>query len=143
MPDAFARELRANMTDAERRLWFLLRNRQLDGHKFRRQHPIGAFVADFVCIERRLIIELDGGQHAGSTYDARRTAWLEDHGWQIVRFWNNDVLAGGVLAVILQALRVSSSAQPGHETGEADVLEIGIIGKGLKETMPHPTLRPT
>ena len=60
MPDAFVRDLRANMTDAERRLWFLLRNRQLDGHKFRRQHPIGTFVGDFVCIERRLIIELDG-----------------------------------------------------------------------------------
>jgi very-short-patch-repair endonuclease len=111
MPDAFARELRTTMTDAEKRLWWLVRNRQLDGHKFRRQHPIGAFVADFVCIERRLIIELDGGQHADSTYDARRTAWLENHGWRVIRFWNNDVLSGteGVLEVILQALRSSSS----------------------------------
>ena len=88
-----------------------MRNRQLDGHKFRRQHPIGIFVADFVCIERRLIIELDGGQHADSADDARRTAWLEDHGWRVIRFWNNDVLTGteGVLEVILQALRSSSS----------------------------------
>jgi very-short-patch-repair endonuclease len=111
MPDAFARELRTNMTDAEKRLWWLVRNRQLDGHKFRRQHPIGIFVADFVCIERRLIIELDGGQHADSADDARRTAWLEDHGWRVIRFWNNDVLTGteGVLEVILQALRSSSS----------------------------------
>jgi very-short-patch-repair endonuclease len=111
MPDAFARELRTNMTDAEKRLWWLVRNRQLDGHKFRRQHPIGIFVADFVGIERRLIIELDGGQHADSADDARRTAWLEDHGWRVIRFWNNDVLTGteGVLEVILQALRSSSS----------------------------------
>jgi very-short-patch-repair endonuclease len=111
MPDAFARELRTNMTDAEKRLWWLVRNRQLDGHKFRRQHPIGVFVADFVCVERRLIIELDGGQHAGSADDARRTAWLEDHGWRVIRFWNNDVLTGteDVLEMILQALRGSSS----------------------------------
>ena len=111
MADSFVGELRTNMTDAERRLWSLVRNRQLDGDKFRRQHPIGAFVADFVCIKRCLIIELDGGQHADSAYDARRTAWLESYGWRVIRFWNNDVLSGteGVLEEILQALRGSSS----------------------------------
>ena len=94
------------MTDAERRLWSLLRNRQLDGHKFRRQHPIGTFVADFVCIEHRLIVELDGGQHADSAYDARRTTWLEGQGWRVIRFWNNDFLTAteGALEVTRQAL---------------------------------------
>jgi very-short-patch-repair endonuclease len=107
MRHVFSRKLRTNMTDAERRLWSVVRNRQLDGYKFRRQHPIGAFVADFACIERRLILELDGGQHSGSAYDVRRTAWLEGQGWLVIRFWNNDVLTEteGVLEAILQALR--------------------------------------
>jgi len=106
MQDTFVRELRSNMTDAERRLWSFLRNRQLGGFKFRRQHPVGAFVADFVCVERSLIIELDGGQHADSLYDVRRTAFLNGLGWQVMRFWNNDVLSQteAVLAVILQTL---------------------------------------
>ena len=109
MTDSFVGELRTNMTDAEMRLWSLVRNRQLDSQKFRRQHPLGPFVADFVCIERRLIVEIDGGQHADSSYDARRTAWLEDQGWRVIRFWNNDVLTGteGVLEVISQELKRS------------------------------------
>ena len=102
------------MTDAENRLWSLVRNRQLDGHKFRRQHPLGPFVADFVCVERRVIVELDGGQHADSAYDARRTTWLEGQGWRVLRFWNNDILteAGGVLEVILQELECSDPSAP-------------------------------
>ena len=106
MPTPCARQLRTDMTDAERRLWSLVRNRRLDGHKFRRQHPIGPFIADFACVERMLIIEADGGQHADNPDDQRRTDWLQDQGWRLVRFWNNDILrnAEGVAAAILQSL---------------------------------------
>ncbi len=94
------------MTDAERRLWSVLRNRRMRGYKFRRQHPIGPFVADFACIEHRLVIEADGGQHADNAADERRTAWLERQGWNVLRFWNNDILTNiaGVQEIILRAL---------------------------------------
>ncbi len=96
-----ARRLRVMMTDAERMLWKALRNRQLDGLKFRRQHPIGPYVLDFLCEERRFAVELDGGHHTVES-DAVRTAWLFDHGIRIIRFWNNDVLTNlpGVLETI-------------------------------------------
>jgi very-short-patch-repair endonuclease len=89
------------MTDAERKLWHALRNRQLDGLKFRRQHPFGRYVLDFLCEERRLAIELDGGQHTADG-DVSRTAWLSDRGIRVLRFWNNDVLSNlsGVLETI-------------------------------------------
>ena len=101
-----ARRLRATTTDAERRLWSALRGRRLRGYKFRRQHPVGAFIVDFACIEHQLVIESEGGQHAGNADDARRTAWLERHGWRVLRFWNTDVLANidGVQETILRAL---------------------------------------
>ena len=107
-----ARKLRHNMTDAEERLWYHLRGRQLKGFKFRAQSPIGPHVADFSCEQARLVIELDGGQHAGSTTDAARTAAIETAGYRILRFWNHDVLANteGVLEVIAQALRDASDA---------------------------------
>lgn len=70
----------------------MLRNRQIDGKKFVRQYPIGPFVADFTCREAMLVIELDGGQHAESTSDEKRTAYLNAHGYSVLRFWNNDVL---------------------------------------------------
>jgi very-short-patch-repair endonuclease len=92
MPNKRARELRTTMTDAERRLWGCLRNRRFVGFKFRRQHPLGPFFADFACVEHRLVIEADGGQHAESETDPRRTAWLEKHGWRVLRFWNSDIL---------------------------------------------------
>jgi len=94
------------MTDAERRLWATLRGRRLQGYKFRRQHPLGPFVLDFVCIEHRLVIEADGGQHADNKADQRRTAWLENHGWRVIRFWNNEILSNtdGVAETILRAL---------------------------------------
>lgn len=88
----FARELRRHMTDAERHLWRHLRRRNLAGAKFRRQHPIGPYVVDFVCLEHRLVVELDGGQHLGSATDAHRDAWLRAHGFQILRFWNDQAL---------------------------------------------------
>lgn len=88
-----ARALRKNMTDAERRLWYLLRNRQLWGWKFRRQHPVGPYIADFVCLEKKVVIEVDGGQH-GENEDAdwRRTSYLNKMGYQVLRFWNHEVL---------------------------------------------------
>lgn len=94
------------MTDAEHRLWSLLRARQLNGHKFRRQHPVGSFVLDFACLEQKLAVEVDGGQHADSEQDRQRTAWLEAQGWRVIRFWNNEVLSNpeGVSARLAEVL---------------------------------------
>jgi very-short-patch-repair endonuclease len=101
----FARELRAAMTDAERLLWRHLRQRQLAGCRFRRQHPVGPFIADFACIEARLIVEIDGGQHSPAA-DSSRDTWFARHGWRVLRYWNHDVLGKteDVLADILRAL---------------------------------------
>ncbi|MEN6585770.1 MAG: endonuclease domain-containing protein [Sulfuricella sp.] len=86
------RNLRRNLTDAEQLLWKQLRGRQLNGHKFRRQHPFGDFILDFVCLEARLVIEIDGGQHMGSEHDRPRDERLVKSGFHVVRFWNNQVL---------------------------------------------------
>jgi very-short-patch-repair endonuclease len=96
------------MTDAERRLWTALRDRRLAGYRFRRQHPIGRFIVDFACTRHRLVVELDGGQHADNAADVHRTGFLEREGWRVVRFWNNDVLGNteGVIETVLAALRV-------------------------------------
>jgi very-short-patch-repair endonuclease len=102
-----ARRLRKETTDAERKLWSALRQKQLDGYKFHRQVPIGDFVADFACPSARLIIEVDGGQQdLGREKDLARTAWLEARGYRVMRFWNNDVLGNldGVVRTILSAL---------------------------------------
>ena len=99
--------LRKDATDAERRLWLQLRDRRLQGFKFRRQRQIGKFIVDFVCLECKLVLEIDGGQHAEATkYDESRTAFLESLGYRVIRFWNNDVLANtdGVLEEILRVL---------------------------------------
>lgn len=88
-------------------MWFLLRNRQLNGWKFRRQVPIAGYIADFLCIEAKLIIEVDGGQHAENhEEDERRTAKLIDEGYKVIRFWNTDVLNNldGVYETIARAL---------------------------------------
>jgi very-short-patch-repair endonuclease len=97
-----ARALRTRMTDAERQLWFAFRDRRFAGFKFRRQVPIDRFIADFVCFEARLIIEVDGGQHAGSAQDRRRDRWFAANGFRLMRFWNNEVLSNleGVLTVL-------------------------------------------
>ena len=88
-----ARGLRQTMTDAERKLWYHLRNRHLSGHKFRRQHEIDHYIVDFACTAAMLTVELDGGQHIGQQeYDERRTRHLEAKGYRVLRFWNNDVL---------------------------------------------------
>ena len=103
-----ARKLRKNPTDAEKRLWSRLRGEQL-GARFTRQYPIGNAVADFACRCLRLAIELDGGQHADSEADAARTRMIEAHGYRVIRFWNNDVLANtdGVLTVIAHELALA------------------------------------
>ena len=83
------------MSDAEKKLWYHLRGRRMDGHRFRRQVPIGSYIADFVCLSARQIVEVDGGQHneeANEALDARRTELLEAHGYRVVRFWNSAVL---------------------------------------------------
>ena len=94
------------MTDAERRLWSRLRDRQLGGYKFRRQAPIGDYIDDFLCEEKRLVVEVDGGQHADLGKDQARTAVLESLGYRVVRYWNNEVLAttDGVLEHLLGEL---------------------------------------
>ncbi|MBV9627670.1 MAG: endonuclease domain-containing protein [Xanthobacteraceae bacterium] len=133
-----ARELRRNSTRAELRLWQKLRSRGVDGHKFVRQEPIGPYVADFVCRKARLIIELDGGQHADSTRDAIRDRWLVDRGYRILRFWNNDVFTNieGVWLTIAAALgSVDANAQPCSVTsrrlrGEVDLERSEKSGEG-------------
>ena len=109
-----ARKLRANSTNAETRLWYRLRSRGIEGCKFVRQEPIGRYVVDFVCRERRLIVELDGGQHADSDADRLRDGWLRQHNYHVLRFWNDDVLRNmdGVLEVIAQALHAERPPHP-------------------------------
>ncbi len=88
-----ARELRKASTPAEQKLWQALRNRNLGDYKFRRQHPIGPYIADFFCAEVGLVIEVDGSGHLDQVqYDQDRTGWLEDQGYHVIRFWNDDVL---------------------------------------------------
>ena len=101
-----ARALRTRMTDAERKLWFALRDRRFAGFKFRRQVPIDRFIADFICFEARLVIEVDGGQHVGSSQDKLRDRWFAENGFRVARFWNNEVLSNleGVLTMLLAEL---------------------------------------
>ena len=103
----FARHLRQSATDAERLLWRHLRLNRLSNFRFRRQRPIGPYVCDFACLKSRLIIELDGSQHAeNATYDAKRDAFLRANGFRVLRFWNADVLhrTDTVLDTIFEAL---------------------------------------
>jgi very-short-patch-repair endonuclease len=88
----FAKDMRKVPTEAETALWRLLRNRRFSGFKFRRQVPLGNYIADFVCFEARLVVEADGSQHAESARDARRDEWFAAQGFQLRRFWNGDIL---------------------------------------------------
>jgi very-short-patch-repair endonuclease len=103
--------LRIRLTDAERKLWYALRDRRFAGFKFRRQVPLGPFIADFVCFEERLVIEVDGGQHADSLQDRRRDRWFAANRFRVLRFWNNEVLSNleGVMTVLAQTLNVEWS----------------------------------
>jgi very-short-patch-repair endonuclease len=109
-----ARLLRQDSTNVERRLWYRLRSRCINGHKFVRQEPIGSYIVDFICREKRLIVELDGGQHADSQRDKVRDKWLVDHGYRVMRFWNNDVMRNieGVLEAIATELDVEAPPHP-------------------------------
>ncbi|TGQ74496.1 MAG: endonuclease domain-containing protein [Mesorhizobium sp.] len=109
----FARSLRHGMTEAEGKLWQELRDRRLDGIKFRRQVPLGRYVADFVCVEANLIIEIDGSQHADAASDRSRDADLKARGFRVLRFWNDDVLrdVNAVCDTIIAYVR-DTSLQP-------------------------------
>jgi very-short-patch-repair endonuclease len=102
-----AKSMRSEMTNAERVLWLQLRAHRLDGLKFRRQTPIGRYIVDFVCHEQRLVVELDGGQHADSQRDVTRDRWLGSKGYRVLRFWNSEVFKNreGVLETIVNAAR--------------------------------------
>ena len=103
-----AQTLRRTMTDAEKAFWKGVRAGQIAGHKFRRQWPIGGYIADFVCLEQKLIVEIDGSQHADSASDKQRTENLEAMGFRILRFWNTEALTNtdGVLEIVAEALNV-------------------------------------
>ena len=116
-----AKSMRSEMTDAERVLWSQLRAHRLNGLSFRRQVPVGSFIVDFVCHERRLIIELDGGQHASdreARHDQMRQAWLNTKGYRVLRFWNSDVLRHResvletIIGTIMQSVPPSRPAKP-------------------------------
>jgi very-short-patch-repair endonuclease len=135
-----AKKLRKNMTDAERLLWRHLRNRELGGYKFRRQRPIGPYIVDFVCLEKKIVIEVDGGQHAGQAeLDVKRSDYLKEKGCKILRFWNNEVLqeTESVLNVILSSLDesvtplASSPPHPGP-LPEGRGRKSGGVGKNIK-----------
>jgi very-short-patch-repair endonuclease len=123
MANQRARAQRRDSTDAERLLWFLLRDRRIAGCKFRRQHPIEPFVVDFACPERRLVIEADGGQHNGSGRDWRRDLMLRAQGWRVLRFWNDDIRMRTAMVVeaIAVALRAGRAERVGQEGFERDV----------------------
>ncbi len=102
-----AKALRRTLTDAERKLWYHVRAARFQGWRFRRQVPIGHYVVDFLCEDARLVVELDGGQHADQAQqDRSRTAWLNEQGYDVIRFWNDEVMReiGGVLEKLFSAL---------------------------------------
>ncbi|MBI4240651.1 MAG: endonuclease domain-containing protein [Candidatus Rokubacteria bacterium] len=117
-----ARELRRDQTEAERKLWARLRDRQLSGAKFRRQHPIGRYTVDFCCPELSLVVEVDGGQHAErADADRRRTEFLTQRGYRVLRFWDTEVLKEfeAVLERIAQGLRnPHPNPLPSRERGQ-------------------------
>jgi len=131
-----ARNLRANMTDAEAQLWRAFRRDQLNGFSFRRQHPVGPYTVDFHCSKLRLAVEVDGGQHAElrKQADDRRTAWLAEKGVTVVRYWNNDVLSNldGVLSDLLaQTERLAQAAT-------TPTLTLPLSGGGKRESAAPP-----
>jgi len=136
-----ARALRAGMTDAERRLWFALRDRRFANFKFRRQVPVGPFIADFICYTARVVVEVDGGQHADSSTDERRDRWFAANDFMVLRFWNNDVLSNleGVLTSILDTLRErtphparAARGRPSPARGEGNAARRAGVDKGIE-----------
>ena len=107
-----ARNLRQAATNAEATLRYQLRSRRLNGFKFVRQEPIGPYTVDLICRERRLVVEVDGGQHADNARDAVRDKWLSDHNYRVLRFWNNDVL--GNMSGVLETIATALTESPPH-----------------------------
>jgi very-short-patch-repair endonuclease len=126
-----ARKLRSRMTDAERKLWFALKDRRFEAFKFRRQVPVGPYIADFLCFESRLIVEVDGGQHAESVRDAERDAWLSQNAFRVVRFWNNDVLQN--LEGVLTSLAMELNTTPHPSSRLRETPPSPARGEGKKE----------
>lgn len=142
-----SRELRKNPTDAERKLWYFLRDKQLEDFRFRRQRPIGNYIVDFICLDAKLVIELDGGQHAEQhEYDAMRTAYLKQQGLRVLRYWNNDVMQNieGVLEDIHTALLQRSSpripSQPSPREGKEPIEATSTVSAQARST-PSPATR--
>ncbi|MCV9961487.1 endonuclease domain-containing protein [Pararhizobium sp. BT-229] len=125
-----ARALRQNEQEAEYRLWGHLRNRLLNGHKFTRQIPLGPYIADFLCREKMLIVELDGSQHATSQSDPVRTRWLNDQGYSVIRFWNHEALQErrAVLDTILAVLN-------GQIRGSNDTIRLSLAAESGRATL--------
>ncbi|HEV7277645.1 MAG TPA: endonuclease domain-containing protein [Devosiaceae bacterium] len=127
---AAARRLRASMSEAERKLWSRLRDRRLRGFKFVRQQPIGRYIADFACGEADLVAELDGGQHAddaAASYDQLRTEAIAEHGYKVIRFWNNDVM--GNMDCVLTAItaELEKAPSPGLRFARPDLSPEGEV----------------
>ena len=122
---AAARKMRRTSTDVERELWHRIRDKQIDNFRFRRQRPIGKYIVDFICLDAKLIIELDGGQHANDVaYDERRTAFLRSLGYRVLRFWNSEVTEN--LDGVLERLRgelLGANANP--------TLALPLTGEGI------------
>ena len=120
-----ARALRKRLTEAERLLWRHLRNRELGGWKFRRQYPVGPYIVDFICVEKNVVIEVDGGQHAeNEELDSQRSAYLNKMGYKVFRFWNNEVLQEteavlrAIFTVLANGKQNSPSPRPSPPLGE-------------------------
>ena len=112
-----SRQLRKNMTPQERKLWCIIRNRQFFGYRFRRQFPLGQYIVDFICREKKIIIEIDGGQHneiKNIQYDNERTEYLISEGYKVLRFWNNDIdkNIGGVYEKLKEAFEIGGNITP-------------------------------
>ena len=141
---SFARKLRREMTDAERKLWYQLRSRRFSDVKFRRQHPIEPYITDFCCLERGLVIELDGGQHnddATIEYDHRRTAFLNSKGFQVIRFWDFEALkeTDWVMERIWDALHPEDQEAPSPYPSPAEAGEGKEIPCASEIPFPLPS----
>ncbi len=140
----FTRKLRKNQTDAEQALWQQLRNRQLAGFKFRRQYVIEGYIADFACVEARVIVELDGGQHLEQqAYDDKRTQTFAKHGFEVLRFWNDEVLKNmeGVLMTVDRYLQGNNPhPDPLPSKGEGGKPQV-VLGLGCDRGTPEETIR--
>jgi very-short-patch-repair endonuclease len=141
-----ARAMRGAPTDSELRLWRLLRDRRLSGFKFRRQVPVGHYIVDFLCVGAKLIVEADGSQHAESSRDKARDAYLESQRWKVLRFWNNEVLQNreGVLETIYAHASKPSSGATRHLLPEGEGVLNGAStgGTGLGRASVQESLLP-